>query len=77
MDMKFKLSPETLASNLGFIGGLPFLFARHRDHGGIASSGAGKASLFEVAKAHENPDMNRNVLHWHVSKQHITLKEQS
>lgn len=65
MDMESKLSPETLASNLGFVDGLPFLFARHRHRGGITSWDAGKAPLFEVAKADENPDMNRNVLHWH------------
>lgn len=64
-DMESKLSPEALASNLGFLDGLPFLFARHRHRGGITSWDSGKGHLFEAAKADENPDMNRNALHWH------------
>ncbi|KAF9455565.1 P-loop containing nucleoside triphosphate hydrolase protein [Collybia nuda] len=65
VEMESTLSPDILASNLGFKDGLPLLFSRYRHRGGLTSWDAGKSHLFEDVNAREDSQMDQIKLHWH------------
>ena len=65
VEVEYSMTPEALATNLGYVNGLPRIFNRYRHRAGVTPWDFKSAALFQDEAAKENPDMSPFVLHWH------------
>ena len=59
------MSPDMLADNLGFPGGLPLLFNKYRHRGGLSPWDSETVHLFDDDAAQDDEDMIPFMPHWH------------